>query len=349
MKKYFIFSIFVGFLFLGNFNFLQASSYNPGFGTKQPCNQYWWPELEWEGPNYTIIEIDGCWYTAAYFTRQTTAGRVEFQITEFIRLLSSTCTTTHSFDRIKREIYVKLFDNPAFDNDSLVPMAIQESSCRREEPYIPDPHGTELSPYSVDTLFTVLPDTAFNYSDSLELSAVIPPPTNGFYTLLLDQYFVFCQDTVCCRAYYNTYYDINHKLKAVHYESLSRQSYLGGDTCSGEYCTENCSSLIWNWDSDSTGGFYKLTGKISKGNEKELSLYPNPVSKELNIELNNNQTGILSFTIYDLNGIEIINEIYSKNERPFKITLNLSNIVKGNYFIDLKINNLIYNRKFQVK
>ena len=116
------------------FGDLKADSWNPGFGSEEPCDQYWWPDIDWDGPAYKTVEIDGCWYFLAYHTRVTPYGRKEFQITEFVRLLSSNCDTSHTFDRIKREGYLALFndiEHGEFQEEHLVPVAVQEYHCRR--------------------------------------------------------------------------------------------------------------------------------------------------------------------------------------------------------------------------
>ena len=299
-----------------------------------------------------LVEIDGCKYIYVFHTRSTPPGRVEYQITEFIRLVSPSCTTSHSFDEIKRNAYLQEFKKFGLYNvngDSLIPMAIQESLCRLEVPYTPNPTGNPMDPFSVDSLYITMPVDAFTLADSLILAPIVPAPAGGIYRIDIDQVWNFCPDTVCCRAYYFTYFDANADLLRVHYDSLSPKTYQGPDTCQGNYCQENCSSLIWNYDVDSTGGFYKETNYNYLNNSKDFDIYPNPVDKHLSLELDNAEEGLLTISIFDINGNRIIMENQSKKGKVFKHTLNLSNIINGTYFIEIDLNNKKFNRKFQVE
>lgn len=352
MKKLIIFSFLFGIMLMINSQNTYASNFNPDFGEVEPCHQYWWPDLDWNGPQYKSIEIDGCFYLCVFHRRDTPAGRIEFQITEFVRLKSSGCTTNHSFDQIKRLLYLQLFQNLALEfsvPDSVIPMAIQESLCRLEEPFTPNPSGNPLDPFSVDSLYITIPVDDLSITDSILIAPIIPAPIGDTYTIYIDQLWNFCPDTVCCRAYYFTYFDSNEELLRVHYDSLSPKTYLGPDTCKGNYCEENCSSLIWNYDVDSTGGFFKKTNYDYFNNSKDLNIYPNPVSKHLTLELDNVEEGLLTISIFDINGNRIIMENQSKKGKVFKHTLNLSNIINGTYFIEIDLNNNKFNRKFQVE
>lgn len=353
MKKYIIFFfIFAGLMTIVSQN-TKADSYNPGFGQEQPCDQYWWPDLEWQGPIYKVVEIDGCFYLCAYFTRETPPGRHEFQMTEAVRLYGN-CTTDHDFDLIKRTLYLDLFQGVADEVDppyySTFACVVQEALCRRAVPYEPNPYGDEIDPFSVDTLFITFNQSKLTTEDSLTIASVVDPPINGIYTLLIDRLWRFCPGTVCCRAFYSIFIeDLDHIIDKVLYDSLSQMTLQGPDTCSGQYCYYNCNSLIWNWSDDTLGGYFKSAINYEFDNSPKLKIFPTPVDKILEIEFDDEELGGLAIRIYDMNGIRIINEYQAKNTKLFKYKLDLSNIVKGVYFLEIKLNNKIYNKKFQIE
>lgn len=97
------------------------------------------------------------------------------------------------------------------------------------------------------------------------------------------------------------------------------------------------------------GGFFKSTSEIIYEDDLNFNVYPNPVEKELTLDLTNEETGNLEITIYDIRGVRIVSETYAKKEESFIKIYNFSNIISGSYFVDIKINNKKYKRKFQVK
>lgn len=105
-------------------------------------------------------------------------------------------------------------------------------------------------------------------------------------------------------------------------------------------------SEAWNtggfWEKPAGYGKYKFfyesyenTGTYIKNvtNEAEISLYPNPVSNTLNVQIiwEQPQDGIL--TIYDLSGRKVMEQHISKHEM-LPLQLNVSHLQVGSYYLN---------------
>lgn len=73
-----------------------------------------------------------------------------------------------------------------------------------------------------------------------------------------------------------------------------------------------------------------------------ISLYPNPVENELNIELKNNENAIVN--IYNVNGVIFDSHIITSESN--KLTINTSELINGVYIIELVQNGITYKEKF---
>ncbi len=77
--------------------------------------------------------------------------------------------------------------------------------------------------------------------------------------------------------------------------------------------------------------------------DQPLNMYPNPANRELNIELGSGN--ILEICIFDINGKQIFEKVVMEN----KISLDVSPLNKGIYFIQIKTVNGISNKKLIIQ
>lgn len=82
-----------------------------------------------------------------------------------------------------------------------------------------------------------------------------------------------------------------------------------------------------------------VTNTVELANQK-LKIYPNPVSSELTVDLKSGEK-ILSLRITDMNG-----RILKKEESPASNKINVSNLARGIYFIQVKTDKTIYIQQF---
>lgn len=360
MKKNIVFSILFVSLFLFKTQDTFASEYNVGFGQVEPCDQYWWPGIAWHDHIYKVIEIDGCFYLISYWHREIPTGRQEYQITEFARLQPPNCTVNRSFDEIKKWAYIQIFEEAGkalLDFYQVgFPTVIQENICKVNLPYIPDPNGPILNPYSVDSLFVTIPIGTISIDDSILISPYIPTPSMGNYRIGIDQYFVYCPDTVCCRAFYLPFFNPNdpNQIDSMFYDGMDEVTYQGPDTCKAQYCEENCGSLEFNYDRFREAPFFK-DGPFAKtinnhlNLDGSLELYPNPTNGIIQLVIENEARGRAILEIVDLEGHTLVEEFHEKNDEILKIKLNLSNFIKGAYFVKFSVNGQIIKKKFLIK
>lgn len=78
---------------------------------------------------------------------------------------------------------------------------------------------------------------------------------------------------------------------------------------------------------------------------ENFSIYPNPAKDFITIDFNNNYINHLS--VFDIHGKEVIST--DANQKEHSITVNVSSLSKGIYFVQIKTNNGIVNKKIIIK
>jgi hypothetical protein len=86
-------------------------------------------------------------------------------------------------------------------------------------------------------------------------------------------------------------------------------------------------------DEEDTGGLTDTsTGKPSIiANNKSLTVYPNPVSDYLNMQINGLENSAISFQIYDATG-KLVKQ-HNANNSDFLYQIRVNELKQGNYFI----------------
>jgi hypothetical protein len=83
---------------------------------------------------------------------------------------------------------------------------------------------------------------------------------------------------------------------------------------------------------------HKTTGIAQKSNRIEFSLFPNPASDIVYVQLNSSSSGIKEAGIVDLSGKKIWSESFSKNGFN-QVSLQTSGIPAGIYFVQIVLFN----------
>ncbi len=83
---------------------------------------------------------------------------------------------------------------------------------------------------------------------------------------------------------------------------------------------------------------------IKEEKEFSTSVYPNPVSDQLQMTFNNLVKKAV-ITLYDINGKEISYQII---EDSYGTIINVSEIAAGNYFVKLVADNKVFNKKITI-
>ena len=86
-----------------------------------------------------------------------------------------------------------------------------------------------------------------------------------------------------------------------------------------------------------------VTNSIDYIEEKLLSIFPNPVSNQLVIQLNSNELIDLKTTIYDSKGMIVLNSNFEKNRN---FVIDVSSLSKGLYFVELTLGEKKFTKKF---
>lgn len=84
-------------------------------------------------------------------------------------------------------------------------------------------------------------------------------------------------------------------------------------------------------------------------NSSSISLFPNPASNNLTISMNAEKAGILSLTLMNIQGQEIIN-LYNENvnEGTFSKSIPLPNLANGIYFLRGEMNEQNFTKKISI-
>jgi len=77
---------------------------------------------------------------------------------------------------------------------------------------------------------------------------------------------------------------------------------------------------------------FDYTSISDKKDEMDVHVYPNPVSKQLRVELSSSPNESLSFSLFTLDGKKIMNAILSEQVN----SIDLENIANGMYLIQFK-------------
>jgi hypothetical protein len=80
-----------------------------------------------------------------------------------------------------------------------------------------------------------------------------------------------------------------------------------------------------------------------------MEINPNPANSEITVNLKNNSEGKLRMTIFDNSGKEHYQFNLNKSTFKFEHKVNISNLIKGIYFIKIEINGEMIKTKSFVK
>lgn len=80
-----------------------------------------------------------------------------------------------------------------------------------------------------------------------------------------------------------------------------------------------------------------ISDEYSTENDLNISVYPNPSNKELNIALNEIEYNQIIFELYDMSGKQLIYKS-EKNKTP-NVYLDMSNFVQGTYILHITLDN----------
>jgi photosystem II stability/assembly factor-like uncharacterized protein len=92
--------------------------------------------------------------------------------------------------------------------------------------------------------------------------------------------------------------------------------------------------------------FFVGVDEYSENKEETASVFPNPTTNELKVELSNAKEKILNARIYNMEGHCVIN--YNSLKEENSIILNISNLESGIYIIHVSTGNTKYAMKFMV-
>lgn len=109
--------------------------------------------------------------------------------------------------------------------------------------------------------------------------------------------------------------------------------------------TEEYSSRLWKWtgQSDTCSVAFNSVSELASNNE--LSVFPNPASEKLVIELSGNLSGAISTEVYNSLGVKVSKyNIISNQDNKLKI--NVSDIPKGFYTLVIKHEETVLTAKF---
>ncbi|HTA26466.1 MAG TPA: T9SS type A sorting domain-containing protein [Bacteroidia bacterium] len=87
-----------------------------------------------------------------------------------------------------------------------------------------------------------------------------------------------------------------------------------------------------------------ITGINEIFNGQELSLFPNPANQKLNITFKRQDLGLVTLSIMDITGREIL--LIAKNENSGSMQIDVSSLTTGMYFINIKNKDLNVTQKF---
>jgi len=87
-------------------------------------------------------------------------------------------------------------------------------------------------------------------------------------------------------------------------------------------------------------GYYTVTKDLETGvesnvNRVDFTVYPNPATNKLTVNLNNSQNGRVEFRIVDLTGRAVKFETDQKQGSVLNRTIDVSDLEKGSYILEV--------------
>jgi hypothetical protein len=151
--------------------------------------------------------------------------------------------------------------------------------------------------------------------------------------LLLDGY----KKRISLYEYINQTEEVWVEGLGSYYGILNRGYYAYGSVCGGSValCFKDTGSLIYQ-NPDYSTCYYASTVGLGTKLSEEVNIYPNPAKDFVNIEVRDNKMN--EIIVYGMNGKNIFKKIYSDN----KIILNLHEVDKGIYFVQIISNDISY-------
>jgi len=92
-----------------------------------------------------------------------------------------------------------------------------------------------------------------------------------------------------------------------------------------------------------------ITGLGNKLDAFATTVYPNPAVREVNIAFNAQNSGTAQISIVDMTGREVINVNRNAGSGPNKLKVDVSELTKGIYFVNTRVNNKINVTKLVVR
>jgi len=106
----------------------------------------------------------------------------------------------------------------------------------------------------------------------------------------------------------------------------------------------------FTYDGDVAMLYQKITVSVnSLQNHPGIELYPNPVQKNLHIKINNNYLGTVPFELVTMGGKVVKSMTLNKSGLIIDCELQIANMDKGAYLVNLKFGNIVESRKIVIK
>ena len=85
-----------------------------------------------------------------------------------------------------------------------------------------------------------------------------------------------------------------------------------------------------------------------KSSEPDIEIYPVPSTGNFRFEMSGDQSGRIIINIRDFSGKIIRNLVIDKDNEPVSEEINLLNVSKGFYMLDILFNNEVYVRRILI-
>lgn len=160
---------------------------------------------------------------------------------------------------------------------------------------------------------------------------------------------------------YFDYLDTEAGVDVVKVFNLANQQLLA--TVSGNQVPEPITSpsgqffITFNTNSSNRGQGWKISyassnvgiNEAEKKTLSNLSIYPNPASKQLNLAFVAQNTSSVSISLTNVAGLKVYNETFSNHSETYNQSIDVSSFPKGMYFIDIRSENGNVIRKIVIE
>ncbi len=130
---------------------------------------------------------------------------------------------------------------------------------------------------------------------------------------------------------------------------MTRATHYCTQPCEFNGCESTMPQIMDTFTDNGTSIYYPKYTNDNITYPNSLSLYPNPVNENLEVQIFSTEFGILNLLIYDIYGRLVSNRTLNKHNNGTLLYINTSGLASGIYNVVVSLNDLFFPNKLFIK